>query len=79
MQGLSQLELLKESVSELEPEFGADNPFVKGLKAQIAMLEKPRSENPMAQMDRLSLGFSNLESSSRPLQAQPEAGSTQAG
>ena len=79
MQSLSQLEFLKESVRRLEPEFGADNPFVMGLKGQIAMFEKPRSENPMEQMDRLSLGFSNLESSSRPLPAQLEAGSTQAG
>ena len=35
----SQLELLKESVARLEPEFGPDNPFVKGLKQQIVGLE----------------------------------------
>ena len=43
----SQLKRLKESVAKLEPEFGADNPHVQGLKAQIAMYEKPRAENPM--------------------------------
>lgn len=43
----SQLEILKKDLAELEPEFGPDNPFVKGLKMQIAMHEKPRAENPM--------------------------------
>ena len=44
----SQLELLKQSLARLEPEFGKDNPFVQGLKMQIASLEKPRAENPMS-------------------------------
>jgi hypothetical protein len=44
---LSQLNLLKQSLAKLEPEFGADNPFVQGLRAQIAMHEKPRADNPM--------------------------------
>ena len=35
----SQIELLKESVARLEPVHGPDNPFVKGLKQQIAGLE----------------------------------------
>ena len=43
----SQLELLKEKVPKLEAEFGADNPYVLGLKAQIAKLEKPPADNPM--------------------------------
>ena len=42
----SQLEELKESLARLEPEFGSDNPFVQGLKMQIASYEKPRAENP---------------------------------
>lgn len=43
----SQLELLKESLPPLEAKFGPDNPFVQGLKAQIAKLEKPRADNPV--------------------------------
>jgi capsule polysaccharide export protein KpsE/RkpR len=35
----SQLELLQESLARLEPEYGPENPFVKGLKTQIAGLE----------------------------------------
>ena len=42
----SQLEMLKASVARLEPRFGADISHVQGLKAQIAMYEKPRAENP---------------------------------
>lgn len=43
----SQLESLKESVERLEPQFGKDNPFVQGLKMQIARYEKPLSDNPV--------------------------------
>ena len=43
----SQLELLKESLPPLEAKFGSDNPFVRGLKAQIASYEKPPAENPV--------------------------------
>ena len=43
----SQLHSLKESLKTLEPQFGKDNPFVQGLKMQIAQLEKPLSENPV--------------------------------
>lgn len=42
----SQLELLKEKVPKLDAEFGAENPYVLGLKAQIAKLEKPTADNP---------------------------------
>lgn len=35
----SQLELLQESLARLEPEYGPDNAFVKGLKTQIVGLE----------------------------------------
>lgn len=37
---LSQLELLKASVARLEPLHGSANPFVQGLKMQIAGLER---------------------------------------
>ena len=43
---LSQLDLLKEAVEELAKP-GPESPFVKGLRAQIASIEKPRAENPM--------------------------------
>ncbi len=44
----SQLELLKESLARLEQQYpGQDSPFNRGLKAQIARLEKPRAENPV--------------------------------
>ena len=43
---LSQLDLLKEEAARLDRP-GQDNPFVKGLKAQIASIEKPRADNPM--------------------------------
>ena len=39
----SQLELLQAAVTRLEPEFGSDNPFVKGLKEQIVGLENQSS------------------------------------
>ncbi len=45
---LSQLELLKEALQEQEAQFGPGNPFVQGLKAQIASYEKPRAENPVS-------------------------------
>ena len=53
----SQLEELKESLALLEPEFGSDNPFVQGLKMQIASLEKPRAENPVGNESRWSAGM----------------------
>lgn len=43
----SQLEFLKEQLARSEARSGPDNPFVKGLKAQIANLEKPQAENPV--------------------------------
>ncbi len=36
----SQLELLKAKLPELEVEFGSENPYVQGLKMQIAMHER---------------------------------------
>lgn len=44
----SQLELLKKALVESEARSGPGNPFVQGLKMQIAMHEKPRAENPMS-------------------------------
>jgi len=43
----SQLELLKEQLKRSEARSGSDNPFVKGLKARIAKLEKPHAPNPV--------------------------------
>lgn len=51
----SQLDLLKEALKESEARSGSDNPFVQGLKMQIARLEKPPAENPTAEPDRLSV------------------------
>ena len=42
----TQLELLREQLVRSEARSGPDNPFVQGLKAQIAMLQKPPAENP---------------------------------
>lgn len=43
----SQLELLKEKLPKLEAEFGPGNPYVQGLKAQIASFEKPPRGDPV--------------------------------
>jgi hypothetical protein len=61
----SQLESLKASVARLEPLHGSANPFVQGLKMQIAKLEKPRAENPMS-VDRLSVGTRSAPRSKTP-------------
>ena len=53
----SQLEELKRKVARLDPEGGSDNPFVQGLRMQIASLEKPRAENPMSNESRWSAGM----------------------
>lgn len=45
----SQLEFLKEQLRTSQPRSGSDNPFVQGLRAQIARLEKPSAENPLQQ------------------------------
>jgi len=37
----SQLELSKAKLPELEAKFGPGNPYVQGLRAQIASYEKP--------------------------------------
>ena len=44
----SQLESLKKSLARIEAERGPDAPSLKHLRAQIAMYEKPRAENPMS-------------------------------
>jgi hypothetical protein len=53
----SQLELLKEQLAKSEARSGSDNPFVQGLKAQIAMYEKPRAENPVDNRETYSVGM----------------------
>ena len=44
----SQLESLKKSLARIEAERGPDAPSLKHLRAQIAMYEKPRAENPVS-------------------------------
>lgn len=56
----TQLDSLKRSLAHLQskPEFSEANPFVMGLRAQIAKIEKPRTENPMGGgSTRLSAGM----------------------
>lgn len=53
----SQLEILKEQLKRSEARSGPDNPFVKGLKMQIAMYEKPRAENPVDNREVYSIGM----------------------
>ncbi len=57
----SQLEYLKKALVESEARSGPANPFVQGLKAQIAALEKPPAENPMDNQERFSLGMRSAE------------------
>jgi hypothetical protein len=55
---VSQLEYLKESLARLEAKPGGkDNPFVQGLRMQIASLEKPRAENPMSNRETYHAGM----------------------
>jgi hypothetical protein len=75
----SQLESLKASLARLEPLHGADNPFVKGLQGQIALLEKPRADNPMGTgrslPQALSAGMrSDPPESKEPPEDSPEQG-----
>ena len=59
---LSQLELLKQALKDGESRSGRDNPFVKGLRMQIATLERKNSgessQNPNEESatERLSVG-----------------------
>jgi hypothetical protein len=41
---ISEIDLLKEDIPRLEKKFGVDNPFVKVLKAQLALLQKQRKQ-----------------------------------
>jgi hypothetical protein len=63
----SQLELLKRSVLSLEAKNkgGPTSPFVQGWKAQIAMLEKPRADNPMVSHSAGMCGAPMAPSASR--------------
>ena len=44
-------------IARLEPKFGSDNPFVQGLKMQIASREKPRAENPVGNRETYHAGM----------------------
>ena len=67
----SQIELLQAAVTRLEPQHGADNPFVKGLKEQIVGLENQSSR----QEQRLNLAVNSLPSA-QPQQPTSEQGLT---
>lgn len=60
----SQLESLKKALQErLDANNGRETPFVQGLRAQIANLEKPRAENPV---QTYSAGMRSAPSSPKP-------------
>ena len=52
----SQGELLKRSIATLEPKYGADNPFVKGLRMQLIAFE--RQERRQNERDQFHLAVS---------------------
>jgi hypothetical protein len=55
----SQLEHRKKALARLEAEYpGVDSPFKQGLRAQIALDEKPRADNPMGTGRNLSTALS---------------------
>jgi len=62
----SQLELLKKQLAISEARSGPGNPFVKGLKMQIASYEKPPAENPV---EMYSAGMRSAPTASSPSQA----------
>ena len=43
---ISEIDLLKEDIPRLERKFGADNPFVEVLKAQLALLQNQTEQQP---------------------------------
>ena len=53
----SQLEFLKKQLVRSEARSGPDNPFVQGLKMQIARYEKPRADNPSDNSETFSVGM----------------------
>ena len=55
----SQVELLRTALARLEPQHGADNQFVKGLKQQIVGLENQSNRREQ----RFNLAVNSLPSS----------------
>jgi hypothetical protein len=43
---ISEIDLLRADIPRLEQKFGADNPFVEVLKAQLALLQNERRQQP---------------------------------
>ena len=43
---ISEIDLLREDIPRLEQKFGASNPFVEVLKAQLALLQNQRKQQP---------------------------------
>jgi len=43
---ISEIDLLRKDIPRLEKKFGADNPFVGVLKAQLAWLQNQRRQQP---------------------------------
>lgn len=43
---ISEIDLLKADIPRLEQKFGAGNPFVGVLRAQLALLQKERKRKP---------------------------------
>jgi len=56
---VSEIDLLREDIPRLEKKFGADNPFVEVLKAQLASLQNQRKQQP--QRGRYHRGFVNFK------------------
>ena len=58
---VSEINLLREDIPRLERKFGAGNPFVEVLKAQLASLQNKREQQP--QRELYHLGFVNFKRS----------------
>ena len=43
---VSEIDLLRKDIPRLEKKFGADNPFVEVLRAQLAWLQNDRRQQP---------------------------------
>ena len=43
---ISEIDLLRDDIPRLERKFGADNPFVEVLKAQLTLLQNERRQQP---------------------------------
>jgi len=58
---ISEIDLLRQDIPRLEKKFGACNPFVGFLKAQLASLQNKREQQP--QRKQYNLGFVNFKMS----------------